>query len=102
MIILDKYELINILRAAADGIEGRSNSKEIELKFDNFRHALYTLCKVVVMSCQDVHSGFYSSDAFGFVANKLQQFDNSYAKEDLEERAKDLYKKLTLEEAPKE
>ena len=45
---MDKYELIEVLRAAANGIAGASESKEAELKLDCFRRIVYNLCKCVV------------------------------------------------------
>ena len=47
---MDKYDLINILHAAADGIAGIDASKELKLKNESYKAMLYNFCKVAVVN----------------------------------------------------
>lgn len=109
---MDKYELIEILRSAADGIAGRSQSKEAELKLDSFRRIVYNFCKAAVMDSIDE---IPASPDFLYRANgandldkllyKITKFDKfvaskSFSSTDTERRAKELYKQLTSEDFP--
>lgn len=44
---MDKYELIEVLRAAADGIEKRDSSKELKVKLDSYKKLCYILLRSV-------------------------------------------------------
>lgn len=44
---MDKYELIEVLRAAADGIERRDSSKELKVKLDSYKKLCYILLRSV-------------------------------------------------------
>jgi hypothetical protein len=112
---LDKYELIEVLRAAADGIAGVSKSKEAELKLDDFRRIVYNFCKFVIAQ-EELGSpvpSFSSSDPFGN-PDPLNKFyscvgrfnqtvsKSSFGGKELLNKVNQLYKQLTNEDPPKE
>lgn len=109
---MDKYELIEILRSAADGIAGRSQSKEAEMKLDSFRRIVYNFCKAAVMDSIDEappsHDFLYRASGASDLDKllyKMTKFDKliaskSFTSTDTEKRAKELYKQLTSEDFP--
>lgn len=109
---MDKYELIDILRAAADGIAGASRSKEAELKLDDFRKLIYNLCKCVVAQEFDLANfsspvPFDNSDPLKKIYMCVSRFDQtvsdlSFTGKELLDKANKLYKALTNENPPKE
>lgn len=99
---MDKYELIEVLRAAADGIAGVSKSKEAELNLDCFRRIVYNLCKCVVAQEFDM-----DSDPLKNLYICVSKFDQtvsslSFTGKELLDKANKLYKQLTNEDPPKE
>ena len=109
---MDKYELIDVLRAAADGIAGVSKRKESELNLDCFRRIAYNLCKCVVAREFDLAN--FSSPA---LFDKLEPLKNlyicvskfdqtvsslSFTGKELLDKTNELYKQLTNEDPPKE
>lgn len=107
---MDKYELIEVLRAAADGIAGASKSKEAELKLDSFRRIVYNLCKCVVAQEFDL-ANFSSPAPFDkpdplknlyIYVSKFDQTALSFTGKELLDKANRLYKQLTNEDPPKE
>lgn len=113
---MDKYELIEVLRAAADGIAGVSKSKEAELKLDGFRRIVYNFCKFVIAQ-EELASpvpSFSSSSPFGDYSDPLNKFyscvgrfdqtvsRSSFAGKELLDKVNELYKQLTNEDPPKE
>lgn len=110
---MDKYELIEVLRAAADGIAGASRSKEAELKLDDFRKLIYNLCKCVVVqekfcfSSSGVLSQFDKSDPLKKIYSYVSRFDqmvseSTFTGKELLGKVNNLYKQLTNEDPPKE
>ena len=107
---MDKYELIEALRAAADGIAGASKSKEAELKLDSFRRIVYNLCKCVVAQEFDLANfsspvPFDNSDPLKNLYICVSKFDQaalSFTGKELLDKANKLYKQLTNEDPPKE
>lgn len=106
---MDKYELIEILRSAADGIAGRSQSKEAEMKLDSFRRIIYNFCKAAVMDSTNEAPQppdiLYRNNDLEKVLCKMAKFDRltaskSFSSADLERRAKELYEQLTSEDFP--
>ena len=112
---MDKHELIEILRSAADGIAGRSQSKEAELKLDSFRRIVYNFCKAAVMDSLDEipaspdflyrANGANGANDLDKLLYKMTKFDKlvaskSFSSTDTERRAKELYKQLTNEDFP--
>lgn len=107
---MDKYELIEVLRAAADGIAGASKSKEAELKLDSFRRIVYNLCKCVV--AQEFDLANFSSPApldkpdplknLYICVSKFDQVALSFTGKELLDKTNKLYKQLTNEDPPKE
>ena len=106
---MDKYELIEILRSAADGIAGRSQSKEAEMKLDSFRQIVYNFCKAAVIDSTDEALPppdiLYRNNDLDKLLCKMTKFDRltasrSFSSADLERRAKELYKQLTSENFP--
>ena len=107
---MDKYELIEVLRAAADGIAGASKSKEAELKLDSFRRIVYNLCKCVVVQEFDL-ANFSSPTPLDkpdpiknlyICVSKFDQTALSFTGKELLDKANKLYKQLTNEDPPKE
>lgn len=109
---MDKYELIEVLRAAADGIAGVSKSKEAELNLDCFRRIVYNLCKCVVAQEFDL-ANFSSPAPFDkpdplknlyICVSKFDQASSSlsFTGKELLDKANKLYKQLTNEDPPKE
>ena len=107
---MDKYELIEVLRAAADGIAGASKSKEAELNLDCFRRIVYNLCKCVVAQEFDL-ANFSSPAPFDkpdplknlyICVSKFDQAALSLTGKELLDKANKLYKQLTNEDPPKE
>lgn len=47
---MDKYDLINILHAAADGIAGIDANKELKLKNESYKVMIYNFCKVAIVN----------------------------------------------------
>ena len=109
---MDKYELIEVLRAAADGIAGTSRSKVAELKLDCFRRIVYNLCKCVVAQEVDLANfsspvPFDNSDPLRNIYMCVSKFDQtvsglSFTGKELLDKANKLYKQLTNEDPPKE
>lgn len=107
---MDKYELIEVLRAAADGIAGASKSKEAELNLDCFRRIVYNLCKCVVAQEFDLANfsspvPFDNSDPLKNLYICVSKFDQaalSFTGKELLDKANKLYKQLTNEDPPKE
>lgn len=109
---MDKYELIEVLRAAADGIAGASKSKEAELKLDSFRRIVYNLCKCVVTQEFDMANfsspaSFDNSDPLKNLYICVSKFDQtvsglSFTGKELLDKANKLYKQFTNEDPPKE
>lgn len=109
---MDKYELIEVLRAAADGIAGASKSKEAELNLDCFRRIVYNLCKYVVAQEFDMANfsspaPFDNSDPLKNLYICVSKFDQtvsslSFTGKELLDKANKLYKQLTNEDPPKE
>lgn len=104
---MDKYELIEILRSAADGIAGRSQSKEAEMKLDSFRRIIYNFCKAAVMdSIDEIPPSpdiLYRTDDLDKLLYKMNKFDRfiaskSFSSQGAEKRAQELYKQLTSED----
>ena len=107
---MDKYELIEVLRAAADGIAGASKSKEAELNLDCFRRIVYNLCKCVVGQEFDL-ANFSSPAPFDkpdplknlyICVSKFDQAALSFTGKELLDKANKFYKQLTNEDPPKE
>ena len=107
---MDKYELIEVLRAAADGIAGASKSKEAELKLDSFRRIVYNLCTCVASQAFDL-ANFSSPAPFDkpdplknlyICVSKFDQAALSFTGKELLDKANKLYKQLTNEDPPKE
>ena len=110
---MDKYELIDVLRAAADGIAGASKSKEAELNLDCFRRIVYNLCKCVVVqeefcfSSSDVLSQFDKSDPLKKIYSYVSRFDqmvseSTFTGKELLRKVNNLYKAITNEDPQKE
>lgn len=100
---MDKYELAEILTAAADGIKGWSKVKEAESKLDGLRRICYNFCKAAVMDANEVPSlSIHGSNPIDAVIMKINKFDNSFDNSYLKREADELYKQLTSEEPPKE
>ena len=112
---MDKYELIEVLRAAADGIAGASKNKEAELKLDGFRRIVYNFCKFVVAQEElgppvpsfSASNPFGSSDPLNKFYSCVSRFDQTVSKSsfsgaELLNKANSLYKALTNEDPPKE
>ena len=112
---MDKYELIEVLRAAADGIAGVSKRKESELNLDCFRRIVYNLCKCVVVreefsfSSPDALSQFDKSDPLKKIYSYVSRFDQTvsvsesgFIGKELLGKVNNLYKQLTNEDPPKE
>lgn len=113
---MDKYELIEVLRAAADGIAGASKSKEAELKLDGFRRIVYNFCKFIVAQ-EELGSpvpSLSSSNPFGDFYDPLNKFyscvsrfdqtviQSKFSGNELLSKVNELYKQLTNEDPPKE
>lgn len=113
---MDKYELIEVLRAAADGIAGVSKSKEAELRLDDFRRIVYNFCKFVNAQ-EELGSpmpSLSSSNPFGGYSDPLNKFyscvgrfdqtvsKSGFAGKELLNKVNELYKQLTSEDPPKE
>lgn len=111
---MDKYELIDILRAAADGIAGATKSKEAELKLEGFRRIVYNFCKFVVAQEEEFSAPALSfSSPFGnsTILDKfyscVSNFDQAVTQSkfyghELLGKVNELYKQLTNEDPPKE
>lgn len=110
---MDKYELIDVLRAAADGIAGTSRSKEAEFKLDDFRKLIYNLCKFVVaqeefyFSSPNISSLLYDPEPLKKIYSYVSKFDqtvseSTFTGKELLSKANNLYKQLTNEDPPKE
>lgn len=109
---MDKYELIEVLRAAADGIAGTTKSKEAELKLDCFRRIVYNLCKCLVAQEFDLANfsspaSFDKPDPLKNLYICVSKFDQtvsslSFTGKELLDKANKLYKQLTNEDPPKE
>ena len=102
---MDKYELAEILTAAADGIKGWSKIKEAESKLDGLRRICYNFCKAAVIDANgtpslSLHELGVSNpiDAVVMKINKFNSSNNDYLKREADE----LYRQLTSEEPPKE
>jgi len=113
---LDKYELIEVLRAAADGIAGTSKSKEAELKLDGFKRIVYNFCKFVIAQ-EELGSpmpSLSSSNPFDDYSDPLNKFyscvgrfdqtisRSPFGGKELLDKVNELYKQLTNENPPKE
>lgn len=106
---MDKYGLIEVLRAAADGIAGASKSKEAELKLDDFRKLVYNFCKFAAVQAEPgviSSSVLFSNDPLKNYCSYIDKFDeisnNCRNLSRIREEANKLYKTLTNEEPPKE
>lgn len=112
---MDKYELAEILTAAANGIKGWSNEKEALTKLDGLRRVCYNFCKATVIEeYEKSYASIQSPVADDFLSNimiKVQKFDRAmqagsgYAYGNtkyIKSKADELYKQLTSEEPPKE
>ena len=111
---MDKYELIEILRAAADGIAGASKSKEAELKLEGFRRIVYNFCKFAVSQEKEfsapaltLSNPFGNSTILDKFYSCVSNFDQAAAQSkfyghELLFKVNDLYKQLTNEDPPKE
>lgn len=110
---MDKYELIEVLRAAADGIAGATKSKEAELKLDDFRKLIYNLCKFVItqeelyFSSPNTSHPFYETDPLKKIYLYVSKFDqmvsdSTFTGKELLGKVSSLYKALTNEDPPKE
>jgi hypothetical protein len=103
---LDKYELAEILTAAADGIKGWSKVKEAESKLDGLRRICYNFCKATVMDANEIPSlslhELGVSSPIDAIIMKINKFNNSSNNSYLKREADELYRQLTSEEPPKE
>ena len=110
---MDKYELIDVLRAAADGIAGASKSKEAEFKLDDFRKLIYNLCKFIIaqeefcFSSPNTPSLLYEPDSLKKIYSYVSRFDqtvseSTFTGKELLSKANNLYKAITNEDPPKE
>lgn len=103
---MDKYELAEILTAAANGIKGWSNEKKALAKLDGLRRVCYNFCKAAVIDAEEIPS--LSLHELGVrnpidaVIMKINKFNNSLNDDYLKQKADELYKQLTSEEPPKE
>ena len=60
---MDKYELIEVLRAAADGIEKRDSSAAIKNKLDIYKRLCYNLlCSVTKCAASSQFIGIIGKD----------------------------------------
>lgn len=110
---MDKYELIEVLRAAADGIAGTTKSKEAEFKLDDFRKLIYNLCKFVItqeelyFSSPNTPPPFYEPDPLKKIYSYVSKFDqtvseSTFTGKELLSKVNNLYKAITNEDPPKE
>ena len=112
---MDKYELAEILTAAANGIKDWSNEKKALAKLDGLRRVCYNFCKATVIeeyekSYASIQSPV-SDDLLTNIIIKVQKFDKAMQEGSgynygntryMKNRADELYKQLTSEEPPKE
>lgn len=103
---MDKYELAEMLTAAANGIKGWSNEKEALAKLDGLRRICYNFCKAAVIDAEEIPSlSLHELDVknpIDAVIMKINKFNNSSNNDYLKREADELYKQLTSEEPPKE
>jgi hypothetical protein len=105
---LDKYELVETLRAAADGIANATKSKEAELKLEDFRKLVYNFCKVAAVQAEFgiFNSSVISNEPLKNFVTCIKKFDeidsNCRTLNKTREEADKLYKQLTNEDPPKE
>lgn len=108
---MDKYELVEALRAAADGIANATKSKEAELKLEDFRKLVYNFCKVAAVQAEfgifnSFNSPIISNEPLKNFVTCIKKFDeidsNCRTLNKTREEADKLYKQLTNEDPPKE
>lgn len=100
---MDKYEIAEVLTAAANGIKGWSNEKEALAKLDGLRRVCYNFCKAAVIDAEEIPSlSIHGGNPIDAVIMKINKFDNSFDNSYLKREADELYKQLTSEEPPKE
>lgn len=103
---MDKYEIAEVLTAAANGIKGWSSEKEALAKLDGLRRICYNFCKATVMDANEIPSlslhELGVSSPIDAVVMKINKFNNSSNNSYLKREADELYRQLTSEEPPKE
>lgn len=103
---MDKYEIAEVLTAAANGIKGWSNEKEALAKLDGLRRVCYNFCKAAVIDNEGIPSlslhELGVSNPIDAVIMKINKFNNSSNNSYLKREADELYRQLTSEEPPKE
>jgi len=107
---MNKYELIEILRAAADGIAGVDRSQELKLKNKSYKEIIYNFCKISIIhyfsNPINIKSGQPSSeDILQYVSEKLFEFDKKetyFTSCDVKKLADEMFRLMTNEEPPKE
>lgn len=103
---MDKYEIAEVLTAAANGIKGWSNEKEALAKLDGLRRVCYNFCKAAVIDAEGIPSlslhELGVSNPIDAVIMKINKFNNSSNNSYLKREADELYRQLTSEEPPKE
>lgn len=100
---MDKYEIAEVLTAAANGIKGWSNEKEALAKLDGLRRVCYNFCKAAVIDAEEIPSlSIHDRNPIDAVIMKINKFNNSLDNSYLKREADELYRQLTSEEPPKE
>lgn len=103
---MDKYEIAEVLTAAANGIKGWSNEKEALAKLDGLRRVCYNFCKATVIDANEIPSlslhELGVSNPIDAIIMKINKFNNSSNNSYLKREADELYRQLTSEEPPKE
>ena len=105
---MDKYEIAEVLQAAADGIRKRDRTKELQMQLDNYKKICYTLLKFgIVESLGHSYtiSGFGSNATDDLIANifhKAQHVDEFVSGKEIKNKTDEAYKMLFHEDPPKE
>ena len=77
---MDKYEIANILKAAAEGIEGYYQSKSLEIENEKLKDRIKVLIKTLLAFYQrstfSICSTATASDAFRFFTEALSNSDS--------------------------
>lgn len=102
---MDKYELINILHAAADGIAGIDANKELKLKNEDYKVMIYNFCKVAIVNYfrrLDAAFNPTESDIISSIGVGINEFDNKPNQMAYKKLADKVFTAMTNEKPPTE
>lgn len=105
---MDKYEIAEVLQAAADGIRKRDRTKELQMQLDNYKKICYTLLKFgIIKSLEHSYtiSGFSGNATDDLIANifhKAQHVDELVSGKEVKNKTDEAYQMLFHEDPPKE